>query len=106
MILEFNKSQSPWFFFRIALAFVCSGYEALLLPVHLSVQAMKRCVSDALSEYIKVLQIYWGEKKIHFLTVRILQVIIFLNSDTGRIQLSLALQVIKLLPRSEKPVGK
>lgn len=92
-------------FFRIALAFVCSGYEALLLPVHLSVQTMKQCVSDALSEYIKVLQIYWG-KKFHFLTVRILQVIIFLNSVTGRIQLSLALQVIKLLPRSEKPVGK
>lgn len=38
------------FFFRATLAFVCNGYEALLLLVHLNVQVMKQCVNDALGE--------------------------------------------------------
>lgn len=49
LFLELSKSQSL-FFFLIALAFVCSGYEALLLPVRSSVWAVKQGVSEAESE--------------------------------------------------------
>lgn len=35
------------FFFRVTLAFVCNGYEALLLLVHLNVQVMKQYVNGA-----------------------------------------------------------